>query len=139
MGVDVSYGLTLVAMLRADILNYDLAISSASSRVRFWSASMEKARGRRNIKSKRLFVRAKVNKEIYEAHLEDLLNARAELVAAIDACLNSYPRAYRNVFRLAFLDGRALEDVSKETKLPLKAVERIVKVLARDLTTFYGV
>lgn len=130
-------GKTIADLLRADLLNYELAIQSATARIAFYNALMKRLKGKRSPKSKRDFVRAKVNREIYETYLEDVLRAKDELEHGIDCCFGSYPRAYRSVFKLAFLENLPPDKICEQTGLSLKAVEFIVAKMERDLLVFY--
>ena len=123
--------------LRAELLNYELAIPLAESRIKYFGAVVERCRNGATRKVKRRFVYAKIARDSYERYRDDLLQAREALARGIDSCLGSYPAEYRNVFWEVLLKERSPAEAALFLGMSEEAVERIAAKLRSDLHRLY--
>ena len=129
--------LNVADMLRAELLNYELEIQYAESRIAFFGAIMARVRGSKSHRKQRRFVYAKVLRESWICYRDDLLKAKSSLARGIDNALGSYPDAHRRIFWECLLNEREPSAVASELGMSLKAVERIRNKLMRDLHSLY--
>lgn len=129
--------LNVADMLRAELLNYELAIQHAESRIAYFSAVMARNGGSESARKDRRFVYAKVARETWTCFRDDLLKAKTSLEKGIDNALGSYPAEYRAVFRECLLEGREPAEASERLGMTETAVRRIYAKLRRDLHTLY--
>lgn len=127
----------LADLLRAELLNYELEVQHAESRISFFGAVMERTRGSRSNRQKRRFVYAKVSRDAWVCFRDDLLKAKASLARGIDNALSSYPESHRRVFWECLLNEREPSVVAPELGLSVKAVELIRNKLMHDLHRLY--
>jgi len=129
--------LNVADMLRAELLNYELEVQRAESRIAYFGAVMDRTSGSKSRRKSRTFVYAKVEREAWICYRDDLLQAKSELARGIDGALGSYPDAHRKIFWECLLNEREPSVVASEMGMSLKAVERIRNKLMRDLHSLY--
>lgn len=129
--------LNVADMLRAELLNYELEIQYAESRIAFFAAIMERTSGSDSRRKKRQFVYAKVLRESWICFRDDMLKARASLARGIDNALGSYPAVHRRIFLECLLNEREPSVVADELGMSEKAVKRIKGKLMVDLHHLY--
>jgi len=128
---------TVVDWLRAEIANHELMLRLADSRISFYSALMNRYKGKTSAKMKSRFVRCKAERETWAAFRSDMTMALDRLSDGIDRALSAYPPAYKKVFRLCLLDGQSEKDAASALSMSEEAVNRILGKLKADLITFY--
>lgn len=129
--------LNVADMLRAELLNYELEIQYAESRIAFFAAIMERTSGSDSRRKKRQFVYAKVLRESWICFRDEMLKSRASLARGIDNALGSYPAVHRRIFLECLLNEREPSVVADELGMSEKAVKRIKGKLMVDLHHLY--
>ena len=129
--------LNVADMLRAELLNYELAIQLAESRIQFFEAVMDRVSGSRSRRKQRQFVYAKIEREAWISFRHEMLDAKASLARGIDNALGSYPALHRRVFWECLLNEREPSVVATELGMSPQAVERIRNKLMVDLHSLY--
>lgn len=130
-------GPNVADFLRSELLNYELEIQYAESRIARLKAAMDRSESIKSAKANRRFVYAKIRYEAWVCFRDDLLRAKASLARGIDNALGSYPKPFRRIFWDCILNERKPSDVAAEMGLSESAVVRIRDKLKRDLHSLY--
>ncbi len=127
----------LADLLRAELLNYELAIQLAESKIAYFSSRMERDKGLPMAKTKSRFVYAKIAKERWETFRDDVLEIKKSLAQGIDSALAAYPALHRQIFSLYFLEQASIDECAAKTGLTSRQVKAIVEKINGDLHELY--
>lgn len=119
--------------IRKTLLDYELLIANAEATIERYDneyALYSKLGGKRNAA---MAMQAKIYSTTYKTFLENMNNAREELVESINYCLRGYNDKWRKVWVLYFLEDKPLSEISKRVGYATKYISEILAKMRDDL------
>lgn len=128
---------TIVDKIKQLLYNYDLTLAYAKGEIAVRDATMKLYGNSTNHFKQKKFLDAKIEKEKLEIFVQDIENARSELLDNIEIILSKYEKRYANIFKLYFFEEKSYKDIAEKTAYSIPMVTKIIKRLKTDLLTFY--
>lgn len=127
---------TIVDRIRKLLFNYDLSIAYGKSEIHRRSIEMELYEGKQGNAYKK-FVAAKVEKERFELYVDEMENAKKELLENFNLITDKYIGKYRQVFVAYFIENKSYEEIAEITSYSFEAIKWIIRKLKRELLDLF--
>jgi len=127
----------VIAKIKQLLYNYDLAIVYANGEIKLRQATMKLYSQDKRKNSQRKFIVAKIDKERFEDYIEDLENAKREIMDNLDIILSKYTPKYKQVFIMFFIENRSYDEIANETHYSFDGVCDIIAKLKKDVINMY--
>ena len=128
---------TIIEKIKQLLYNYDLTIAYAQGEIAIRNASMDLYKGSKSQYKQRKFLEAKIDKEKFQIFVDDVENARSELLDNVEIILSKYQKKYKDIFMLYFFQEKSYKEIADQTAYSIPMITKVIKRLKNDLLTFY--
>ena len=127
----------VVERIKVLLMNYDLEITYARGQVRSLEITMKLYQGDKRKDRKAKFLNAKVDKERFEDYIDELLDAKREIMDNISIILSNYTPRYKDVFILYFFENKTYDEICDKTNYSRDAIKTIIAKLKSMVIQLY--
>ena len=137
MSGEMEQAKNVIERIKVLLFNYDLELTYARGCVREFEITMRLYQNDHRKDRQRKFLSAKVDKERFENYIDEILDAKKEIMDNIDIVLSNYTPAYKRVFVMYFFENKTLEEISTETNYSFDGIRYIINKLKSLIIQLY--
>lgn len=137
MSEDMEKAKNVIERIKVLLFNYDLELAYARGCVRKNEITMRLYENDHRKDRQRKFLSAKVDKERFENYIDEIIDAKREIMDNIDIVLSNYTPVYKRVFIMYFFENKTLEEISSETNYSFDGVRWIINKLKSLIIQLY--
>jgi len=127
----------VIERIKVLLFNYDLELTYARGRVREYEITMRLYGNDKRKEFQRKYLSAKVDKEKFENYIDEIIDAKNEIMDNIDIILSNYTPRYKEVFILYFFENKTYDEICDKTNYSRDAIKDIIKKLKCMVIQFY--
>lgn len=123
----------LASRIKSTLIQIDMNIAVDTAQMKVADADYRKYIHSNFPNLRQKGVVAQAMKLIYSNHIQDLTNARAELLANIDFALRGFPESWRTVWKMYYFTSLDVNDIGDRTGYAGEYVRKIIRLMKSEM------
>lgn len=129
---DQQQGENAITQFKKLLYNFDVMIEYAKGEIAMHDCNMKLYANSRKKKEKAKFVSHKIDKQKFEIYLEELINAKKEIIANLNSVIDKYNPIYKKIFYMKYFEEKTNEEIADNFGYSLSGIKKICKKMRED-------